>query len=363
MTLTFAAWLHDLNPFLLQISDGFGLRWYGLSYALGFVIAWAILQWCARRGLILMTPERVTDALLAFVIGVVVGGRLGYVLFYQPQLLWSFEGGFPWWGVLRVNGGGMSSHGGMIGVISACLIISRGRKDEHGVRRGAVSPLHLMDITALACPIGLGLGRVANFINGELLGRIVAGPGEPAPWWAVRFPQELLGEMRPEEMTPERTRGLLRLVPEASSIDDRRWLVGVQDLVHQLQHGSREAAAKLEPVLTARHPSQLYQAFTDGVVLTAVLWWVWRKPRKPGVIGAMFMITYGVMRIMTEFWRLPDAHLHVQRIVGLSRGQWLSVGMIAVGGVALVVLRKSRAAPIGGWARRPATGGAGAGRE
>lgn len=351
MTITLAAWLHDLSPFLVKLTDGFGLRWYGLSYAAGFVIAWAILQACARRGLILLSPERVTDAMLYCIVGVVLGGRLGYVLFYRPSLLLDFGGAAPWWGVLKVNEGGMSSHGGMLGVIIACCLIARGPRDATGARRARIPALHLLDITALACPIGLGLGRLANFINGELLGKIVAGPGRPGPWWSVRFPQELF-ELRRSEMSPAREAQLARLVPGAESIADPAWDRGVRLLVERLQHGSVEARMLLEPVLNARHPSQLYQMFTDGVVLTAVLWWIWRRPRKPGVIGCWFLITYGVLRVITEFWRLPDAHLAVPRVLGLSRGQWLSVAMVAVGAVSLVVVQRRPVARLGGWGRR-----------
>lgn len=347
-----AAWLHDLSPFLVRFTDGFGLRWYGLSYGAGFVIAWAILQWCARRGLIQLSPQRVTDAMLYCVMGVVLGGRLGYIVFYKPELLISFGPSAPWWGVLRVNEGGMSSHGGMIGVIIASCIIARGRRDETGAVQGRISKLHMIDLTALACPIGLGLGRLANFINGELLGKIVAGPGQPAPWWAVKFPQELLGEMRPEELTAGREAELARLVPGVTSMTDPAWSAGVRQLVEQLQHGSAEAAARLGPVLNSRHPSQLYQALTDGVVLMAVLWWIWRVPRKPGVVGCWFLITYGVLRIITEVWRLPDAQLAVQRVMGLSRGQWLSVAMVVVGLVALGIVQRRPVERIGGWARR-----------
>lgn len=347
-----AAWLHDLNPFLLQISGSFGLRWYGLSYGAGFVIAWLILRWAARRRLILLPEERVTDAMLVLVIGVVLGGRLGYVLFYKPALLASFSSDFPWWGVFRVNEGGMASHGGIIGVIVACWFIARGPAGPDGTRPGRLPMLHILDTTALACPIGLGLGRLANFINGELLGKVIAGAGEPAPWWAVRFPQELLGEMRADEFPPQRKAELVHLVPGARSIEDPAWYSGVSRLIDQLQHGSAQAAAKLEPVLSARHPSQLYQAFTDGIVLSVVLWMIWARPRKPGVIGCWFLITYGVLRVITEFWRLPDAHLAVPRVAGLSRGQWLSVAMVAVGAVALAIVRGRPVEPIGGWARR-----------
>jgi phosphatidylglycerol:prolipoprotein diacylglycerol transferase len=108
-------------------------------------------------------------------------------------------------------------------------------------------------------------------------------------------------------------------------------------------------ARELAPFLAARHPSQLYQAAAEGLVLGGVLWWVWRKPRRVGVVGCWFLITYGVMRIVTEFWRLPDGHLAVQRVLGLSRGQWLSAVMVVVGAALMWHYARREGERLGGW--------------
>ncbi len=349
MTTTIAAWLHDIDPFAIRISGGFGIRWYGLSYALGFYLGWVALRFLQKRGAALIPRERVTDAIIYAAFGAVVGGRLGYVLFYQPSLLWMFESSPPFWGVFMLNHGGMASHGGMIGVIIAGYLVSRGFKNEQGQRVGAVSPLHVFDLYALIAPFGLFLGRLANFVNGELLGKIVAQPGEDAPWWAVRFPQEIYSGHDIGLRTQAQEVQLESLI-DNYRLPDQPPTTGLEMLIEKVQSGSAEAAQQIEPLISARHPSQLYQALAEGVVLGLILWIVARKPHRPGVIMALFLICYGVMRIATEFVRLPDPG--ISGLAGLSRGQLLSIGMIVVGAVILLWTRSRNASPVGGWAIR-----------
>jgi phosphatidylglycerol:prolipoprotein diacylglycerol transferase len=304
---------------------------------------------------------------MVLVAGVLIGGRLGYVLLYQPALLWTFEPGFPFWGLLMINRGGMASHGGMIGVLVGAAIVARGFRDERGVRRGRVPLLHVTDSLALVAPIGLAFGRLANFINGELLGRIVARPGEPAPWWAVRFPQEHLTGHAPP-MTDAQQVELARLAMEHAlpSDPEKGWFeVAYARVLEKLQMGPPEVSARiaerLEPLVSARHPSQLYQAFAEGLVTLAVLWFVFRRPRVPGVVSAWFLITYGLGRVVTEFWRLPDDHfagtgfwdLTSARPMGLSRGQWLSVLMVVAGIVLLIWVTRRGGEKLGGWLSGP----------
>ncbi len=347
-----AAWLHDLNPFLVRISGDFGIRWYGLSYVLGFVIAFLAIRFLARRGAAVIPAERAMDAVLYGAFGAFIGGRVGYAIFYQPSLLIDFQSSFPFWGMLALNQGGMASHGGMFGVLVAGWLVSRGFKNDDGTRTGACPTLHVLDTFALAAPFGLFLGRIANFVNGELLGRVVAQPGQPAPWWSVRFPQELRAEEgQGIEYTPTQLLELQTLVGE-HQLPDQPFEVGIENLITAVQTGSIEAAQRLEPLLSARHPSQIYQAIAEGLVVAALLWLVARKPRTPGIVSACFLITYGLLRVATEFVRLPDAHLAVQRPLGLSRGQWLSAAMVAAGIVLIVWRARSHAEPMGGWAAR-----------
>lgn len=366
-----AAWVHNIDPFALELWSGFGLRWYGLSYVAGFAIAYLMLRWMIRRGLTPLPASRAGDFVLFSAIAGVVGGRLGYALLYRPDLFVSFSGRAPFWDLIDISQGGMASHGGMAGAALAALWFGRGFKnpaDPSGTRVAAAGFWHYAELMTLVAPPGLALGRLANFINGELLGRVVAQPGEPAPRWAVKFPQEIGSGHRPWSELDASTRlRLAELVaphaPPAARGQPIDLVAGYQQVVEHIQRGGalgRELATDLAPLLTARHPSQLYQAVVEGLLLGVVLWAVWYRPRAAGVIAATFLITYGVGRIATEYWRLPDAHLQVQRVLGLSRGQWLSAAMV-VGGIALLAWvhhrvrrRRSRGEPVttyGGWGR------------
>ena len=343
--LTLGAWLHDLDPFLVRFSGTFGVRWYGLSYIAGFVAAWMILTHLARRAVIRLSPDQVGDLIIAVILGTLVGGRLGYCVFYRPELLWSFDHAPPWWGVLALHEGGMASHGGMIGVVVACLWIAR---------RNKVPGWHVIDCLCLVGPIGVFFGRVANFINGELLGKIVAPPGAPAPWWSVKYPQELLEGHAPE-LTPDQQTQLADLLDRVALPNDTLDQA-LRRLVEAVQAGDQDIASRLEPLISARHASQLYQAFAEGILVSIVLWWAWAKPRRPGVVSAWFLLVYGVGRVLTEFIRLPDAHLAVQRFAGLSRGQWLSVVMVIAGAALLWWCARGTGDKLGGWSRSGSRG-------
>ncbi len=349
-----AAWLHDWSPVLLPIAGDFAVRWYGLAYIAGFGVAYLILRGMVRRGMTPIPADRAFDVIVIAAICGMVGGRLGYIALYQPSLLWSFDASFPWWGVVALNRGGMASHGGIAGVMVGAWLVSRGFRAETApgrIERIGRSPvLHVCDVFAAIAPPGLFFGRLANFVNGELLGRIVAPPGEPAPWWSVRFPQEHLSEHAPV-LAPAQEQDLLRLVrdvaPNATSFES-----GYARVLELVQSGHADVAARLEPLVSARHPSQLYQALCEGLIVSLVVWLVWRRPRTPGVVSAWFLITYGVLRIATEFVRLPDAHLTVVRFAGLSRGQWLSVLMVLAGLAILGWVRQRPSERLGGWSRK-----------
>jgi len=366
-------WLHDLSPFVFRLPNGFGPRWYGLSYLAGFAIAWFALKRLARRGLIAIPEHRVADAMMLVVLGVVLGGRLGYCVFYRPGLLIDFSSEtifgieLPVWGALKIWDGGMASHGGMLGVIAAGWRISRGFKAEtetgEVVTEGRCPPLHVMDALALVAPFGLFLGRIANFINGELLGRVVAGPGERVTglmrWIAVRYPQEHLDPGMAPELSPEQRLGMLRLLNDYTAPDapaDARYQ-RLLELLHSGDPAARaDIARRLEPLVSARLPSQLVQALAEGVIVGAVLWFVARLPRRPGVVTAWFLICYGVLRVGTELVRLPDSHLSVSRPFGLTRGQWLSTAMVVAGAILLWKAGRSAEPRFFGWMSREGAG-------
>lgn len=350
-------YFHDLSPILIPISGDFAVRWYGLSYVAGFVIAYLVLRALAKRGRIEIPPEHVADAMMMVVLGTLVGGRLGYALVYDPKLLYTFGNSFPWWNLLAINKGGMASHGGMVGIILGCWRVSRGWKTEAGQVIGRTSVVHVMDLMALVAGFGLLLGRIANFVNGELLGKIVSPPGVPGPWWSVQFPQELHGWIGPgvrdkashtPELSAEQVGQLDNLVRSVQQPGER-WSAALERVIAH----AGGYKAQLVPLLSSRHASQLYQAAAEGLVLGLVVWAIWWRPRKAGVVAAWWLMIYGVLRILTETIRLPDAQFgDAGRILGLSRGQWLSAVMVAAGaGLLLYALRRA-GAPIGGWGPR-----------
>jgi phosphatidylglycerol---prolipoprotein diacylglyceryl transferase len=249
----------QFNPVALALGP-VQIHWYGLTYLVAFALfvllanARVAQPWNARAG---WARRDVEDMLFWGVLGVVVGGRLGYALFYKPEyyLANPLE-------ILAVWKGGMAFHGGMLGVIVALALYARSR---------GRSWLAVTDLIAPCVPTGLASGRIGNFINGELWGR-AADPSLP---WAMVFPQS-----------------------------------GGSDL--------------------PRHPSQLYQFGLEGLLLFALLWWYAQRPRATGQMSGAFLAGYGAFRFIAEYFREPDAFLGLQAL-GLSRGQWLCVPMMAAG--------------------------------
>ncbi len=286
----------DLSPELVSIAIGdfeLALRWYALAYIAGILVAWAIAMkavetnrlWKSDTGV--MTREQVGDFVTWAVVGIILGGRLGFVLFYQPAFYLQNPGH-----ILMIWQGGMAFHGGLLGVVIAGYLYS----GYHNMNRFEVA-----DLVALCVPPGLFFGRLANFVNAELWGRPTDLP------WGVIFP------------------GVA-----AQNCPD---IVG----------------------LCARHPSQLYEALLEGVLLGAVLLWlVWRKGafRTPGLIAGVFLAGYGTARFLVEFVRQPDAQFvslgnplglafHIGGY-GLTMGQILSLPMIALG-LWLIIRAKAQA--------------------
>ncbi len=264
LTLTYPV----IDPVIVEVGP-FAIRWYALSYVVGILLAWRYMVWLARRRPGDPSPAAIDDFVIWATIGVVVGGRLGYVLFYKPGYYLDHPlAAFALWQ------GGMSFHGGLVGVIAALWLFARRRRFDW---------IALGDITVCGVPIGLFLGRLANFVNGELYGRVTDSP-------------------------------LGMVFPQAGPLP--------------------------------RHPSQIYEAFLEGLVLFAVLLWCAVRTRSLSVRGRLsgiFLIGYGIARIIAEFFRQPDAHLGFL-VAGTTMGQWLCVPLVFAGLWLLSLSRRHDAA-------------------
>lgn len=327
-------WVHDIDPFFVELWDDGPIRWYGLAYVAGFFCAWALLRRVLGAGKSPIPAASAGDLVMAFALGAVIGGRVGYVLFYQPSLLWTFGGAPPFWGLLALNQGGMSSHGGMLGVLLASWLFARKKQ---------APLLHVLDLAAFAAPLGLFFGRLANFVNGELYGRATDVS------WAVRFPQELFTRSS-SELAP--IAEALDPVVGGAPLDETNLRARLPEVLDLIQQGNDAVAQAVAPFLTPRHPSQLYEAVLEGLLVFAVLLFAWRKPRKPGLLIGLFAIVYAASRVVVEFFREPDAHIaHLEyATLHVTRGQWLSLGLALVG-VAFLMLARRREDLLGGWRR------------
>ena len=237
------------------------IRWYALTYIVGFGAAWWLASRRAARPGSGWTKDQVADLITNGMLGAILGGRIGYILFYnfgafleEPAM------------ILRIWEGGMSFHGGFLGVVIAVSLFARST---------GKSVMDVLDFVAPLTPIGLGAGRIGNFINGELWGRATDVP------WAMIFPAD---------------------------------------------------SSRLP-----RHPSQLYQFFLEGIVLFILLWWYSSRPRPRFAVSGLFLLAYGLQRFLVEFFREPDEALGFVAFDWMSRGQQLSLPMI-VGGLAILVL-------------------------
>jgi phosphatidylglycerol:prolipoprotein diacylglycerol transferase len=269
-----------IDPILLDMGM-IKVRWYGISYVLTFGVAYLVLRMLAKRGRWPVPAEKVADVLFWGILGVFLGGRLGYVLFYQIPM-----GNFTWSGIYRVWEGGMSFHGGLIGVVIAYAIYAIRTKTPFGT---------LFDGLALATPIGIFLVRMANFINAELYGRVWNGP------WAMRFPD---------------------YEHSYADVDGKRVF------------GAEFWEPKKLMLENLRHPSQLYEGILEGLLLYAVLYWLMiKRGWGGGMISGAFLMGYGTLRFFIEFTRQPDKGLDFPYLDVFTQGQALCVGMIVLGAI------------------------------
>ncbi len=320
-----------MDPVIFDVVGPIKLRWYGLGYLLGFVLGFLLLRWLARKKLWVLPAEKVADfiAYSAF-FGVFLGGRLGYILFYQLQTA-SGRSEFaddPLM-IFKVWDGGMSSHGGILGLVIFTYFYARNNK---------VSWTGVGDGLCVVAPIGIALVRLANFINGELYGRVTSGVS-----WAMKFP----GALRENGRAGEAVDACRPLAPEIDGFKGTENEVFSQQLTYLIDQ-SRERPELLNTLgeyVQARHPSQLYESLLEGFVLFAILFTL--RVRIPklanGVITGLFFVLYAVFRIIVENYREPD--VGQAAILGLTKGQFYSTFMI-VGGLCFLAYSLKRKQPV-----------------
>ncbi len=301
-----AYYLHDWDPYIFRIGERFGPRWYGLSYVAAFIAGYWILLRLARKGYTRLSPPQVGDFIvLAAIFGVLLGGRLGSMLLYQFD---EFRLR-PWIFFTEFGQGGMASHGGIAGLALFTLWYAW---------RHRLSWPGLGDDLVIVAPLGIFFVRLANFINGELYGRATKVA------WAVLFPEELT--KLPLERRIAFERAALRADPEVPGL--QAGPPAVMDTVRRAGENP-QLEEVLRETLTPRHPSQIYQALLEGLLLFVVLMAVrlrW-KQLPAGLLTGFFFLGYAALRIAGERFREPDAAL----IYGLTRGEFYSVVMIPVG--------------------------------
>ncbi len=243
----------QIDPIAIHLGP-LGVHWYGLMYLLGIFLGWGLLSWRSQDLDYGFSKEEVSDLIFYAALGVVLGGRIGYILFYDTATLWQSP-----LTLFKVWQGGMSFHGGLLGVLLACFLFCRKYKKQF---------MQVMDFIVPVVPLGLCAGRIGNFINGELWGRVTTEP------WGMIFP----------------TGG---------------------------------------PFI--RHPSQLYEAFLEGLVLFIALWWYSSHKPPRMAVSALFLIGYSSARIFCEFFRMPDPQLSFIAFGWLTMGQLLSLPMFILG--------------------------------
>ena len=298
--ITFPGW----NPVALRLGP-LAVRWYGIGYLVGFIVASLLLDKMVKDGFLPLTKAAVNDLIGWLVAGVLLGGRLGYAVFYDPGMLTHPAE------LVKLWEGGLSFHGGLAGVFVASVLFAR---------RRAVSWRRLSDGLALAVPPGIFMVRIANFINGELYGRVAPS------WlpWAMRFPTDPAAQA---------------LSPELARAGPLNWHAAYAAL------RASGAWATIAPQVPLRHPSQLYEAALEGLGIFVVLWWMYARGRgrlASGRYAAAFLLLYALARFLIEFTRQPDAQFvtaahPLGTVLGpLSMGQVLSLAL-ALCGVLLLV--------------------------
>jgi phosphatidylglycerol:prolipoprotein diacylglycerol transferase len=295
---------HFIDPVAIPLPGPVDIRWYGLGYVFAFTVGYYVLRYLSREGSLSLDYDGISDLIFGLILGTILGARIGYILFYDFA---SFAANPA--RIIRLWEGGLSFHGGLAGVVLASVWF---------VRKHRVDLVQVLDALALGVPFGIFAVRIANFINGELYGRITT---EAVPW-AVRFPTD-----------PTATR--LLGIDQVYGIRQRE-----EAVLAAYESGAWDAIRDQVPL---RHPSQIYEALTEGLLLGLILWAVYLIAKRKGIqlptglLAGIFLTGYGLFRSFVELFRQPDAQFRsaddpLGTVLGpLTMGQTLSVVVIGSG--------------------------------
>jgi phosphatidylglycerol:prolipoprotein diacylglycerol transferase len=290
------------SSFFWQWGEDFGVRWYGLAYLLSFLGAAVVLRGISSRQQMGLTPERCWDLVLWSSVAVLFGSRLGYCLFYDPHLFIQFRAEFPFWGVFALDEGGLSAFGAFAAVASVIWFLAW---------RWGLSLPYLLDLVAVAGALHLFFLRVANFLNGELLGK----PAVDSFPYAFRFPQEILGWSNQIAAKMPALVAVAPTIPQGPQTAEALTLAVatpdaafslLRQILTNVQQGNTATTQALMPFLTPRYPTQLVAALTEGLVLFLFLVIAWYNPRRSGVIAGLFFSWYSAARFLEEEFRDLD---------------------------------------------------------
>lgn len=337
--------VHQISPYVFKISDSLAIQWYGLSFFLSFICSFLLLHWMLSRQKNQFPKANVGQFLIFSMISTLFFSRLGYCLFYSPDLFLKFQSEAPFWAPFAVNEGGLSFFGGLIGLIVCSTIYAVHFK---------ISRLYLYDLVALCIPVSLFWNRLASFMTGEMIGKI-SPPQFPL---SVKFPQEILYW---PHRSPEKIQDIAKLIDPshftseqnitaASSDMTEIHLQSLYHLLDKIRSGNWELLNQLTPYLSERYPTQIFSALLEGFLLFFILFVAWYRPRKSGVISSLFLILFSAFYFSLEFFRELD--LSDELLLGqLTMGQILSMFTFFIGLLSLFIWGRRETLPIPGWGR------------
>ena len=331
--IIFTLWSNDAGEPVLA------LRWYGLMYVIAFVFGYLVFRWLQKSGYLRIKAHEVTNYIVVGVLGTFIGGRLGYLLFYQfDKLFLDDDADFGM--IFRVWEGGMSFHGGVIGVSLAVFIYSLKKKHNFW---------NIMDGASHVVPFGVAMVRLGNFINGELYGRYFTNADnvpitdpDKLPWYAMKFATDRDASAGQQAMHEAIRADYLAANPGAKEIPDS---------IYHIPPVKPEIWEQVKHLFPGRWPSQLVQFALEGMLVLILVWLLRRYLKRPGQAAGMFLVLYAIFRIPAEMIRQPDAQIDPAQAealggtaaflasIGMTMGQFLSVAIFVVGAVMVILFQ------------------------